>query len=142
MSEQRRGSFGKKIWIGGGIAVAAAAIAVFSGVEVPPTGTDVSGTIAPAQRYRAEQPGTVDVKLGEQGGGSPSGVVSGVAAGDRAADRSDNRSDARSDNSCTRSVCLLGSCGRARSTVRLPRLVPRPATLGVARPPRELSGLF
>src|SRR4029450_13325160 len=84
MSEQRRGSFGKKIWIGGGLAVAAAAIAVFSGVEVPPTGKDVSGTIVPAQRYRADQPSAGDVKLGVQAGGSLNPADGGSMGGSRA----------------------------------------------------------
>ena len=82
MSEQQRGSFGKKVWIGGSIAVAAAAFAVFSGViDYPPTGKDVSGTIAPATRYRADQPQAGDIKLGVQAGGQSGAVAPGGQAG-------------------------------------------------------------
>ena len=85
MGQQKSGSFGKrKIWIGAGIAVAAAAVAVSTGL-FPPEGKDATGTIVPALRYRADQPTAGDVKLGEQaarsdgpsaatavGGGDPS----------------------------------------------------------------------
>ena len=46
-------------------------VAVVAGVgyyasEFPPSGEDVAGTIAPAQRYRAEQIGSQDIQLGDQ----------------------------------------------------------------------------
>jgi hypothetical protein len=46
-------------------AVALAAIAYF-GTNYPPDGDDMSGTIAPAERYRANQPTAADVQLGDQ----------------------------------------------------------------------------
>ncbi len=68
MNEQKKGSFGsRKIWIGAGIAAATAIVAVSTGL-FPPSGTDTSGTIVPAQRYRAAQPTAADVKLGDQAG--------------------------------------------------------------------------
>ena len=66
MSEQQSGSFGsrKKVWIGAGIAVAAAIVVVSTGV-FPPSGSDTVGTIVPAERYRAPQNTAADVKLGD-----------------------------------------------------------------------------
>src|SRR6266536_2609456 len=57
MSGQMSSSINKrKVWIGAGVGVVvAAAVAVFSAVDFPPGGKDVTGTIVPAQRYRAEQ---------------------------------------------------------------------------------------
>ncbi len=71
MSEQQRTFSKTKVWIG--VAVAVAAIAVGSQfVDYPPKGQDATGTIAPAQRYRAAQPTADDVKLG-----NPSAAQSG-----------------------------------------------------------------
>ncbi len=70
MSDQQGNSNGnRKLWIGGGIAAAAAVVIVsqFS-VDFPPTGDATSGTIAPAQRYRAAQPTAQDVQVGTQSG--------------------------------------------------------------------------
>ncbi len=54
------------IWIGAGIAAAALAAVMSSGVvNFPPDGKDASGTIVPAQRYRAPQNSASDVKLGD-----------------------------------------------------------------------------
>ena len=55
----------RKVWIGAGAAAAAVVLAL-QYVDFPPGGKDVSGTIVPAQRYRAVQPGADDVKLGGQ----------------------------------------------------------------------------
>ena len=49
----------RKVWIGGGIAAAAVVLAL-QYVDFPPNGKDVSGTIVPAQRYRAAQPTAAD----------------------------------------------------------------------------------
>jgi anti-sigma factor RsiW len=70
MSEQKSGS-NRKILIGAGIA-AAAVIVAFSTGMFPPSATNTSGTIVPAQRYRADQPAVDNVV-----GGAP-GVQSGV----------------------------------------------------------------
>ena len=63
----KSGSFlGKrKVWIGGGLAAAAVIFAMSSGIDFPPNGKDTSGTIVPAQRYRAPQNTAADVKLGD-----------------------------------------------------------------------------
>ena len=66
MSEQQNGSTGnRKVWIGAGIAAAAAIVAVALGIDFPPGSTDTAGTIVPAQRYRAPQITSDDVKLGD-----------------------------------------------------------------------------
>jgi hypothetical protein len=64
MSEEKRGSFGRsKVWIG--LAVAAAGVVIATQYfDFPPGGQSTSGTIVPAQRFRADQPGAADVKLG------------------------------------------------------------------------------
>ena len=55
MNEKTSGSGKRKILIGGGIAVAAVAVAISTGLFPP--GSDTAGTIVPAERYRAQQPG-------------------------------------------------------------------------------------
>jgi anti-sigma factor RsiW len=70
MSENTSGFSGKrKILIGGGIAVAAVAVAVSTGL-VPPS-TDTAGTIVPAERYRAPQITADDIKLGNKTNATP-----------------------------------------------------------------------
>ncbi len=55
MNEQKSGFIGKRtVWIGAGI-TAVAVVLVLQYVDFPPCGKDVSGTIVPAQRYRATQ---------------------------------------------------------------------------------------
>jgi len=88
-----------KVWIG--VAVAVAAIAIGSQfVDYPPKGQDAAGTIAPAQRYRAQQMTGDDVKVGGASGvqaGQPGAIapaaVGGAAARD-ALDASRNALDA------------------------------------------------
>jgi hypothetical protein len=53
------------LWIGTGVAAAAVLISAFV-FKFPPGGENVSGTVVPAQRYRAEQIKAEDVKLGDQ----------------------------------------------------------------------------
>jgi hypothetical protein len=87
MSQVNSGSNSKRnVWIGTGIAAAAVVLGVYltldAGIEMPAT-----GTIAPAQRFRAQQPTAGDVKLGDQAG-APSAQVnpaSQTAAGSQAA---------------------------------------------------------
>jgi len=55
----------RALWIGTAVAAAAVVIAAFV-FNFPPRGENVSGTVAPAQRYRAEQIKAEDVKLGDQ----------------------------------------------------------------------------
>jgi hypothetical protein len=70
-SKPRRGNMSPNrskqlIWIGGGIAVAAVLAVAFLTIDYPPDSRKTAGTVAPAQRYRAEQPKAGDVKLGDQ----------------------------------------------------------------------------
>jgi uncharacterized protein YjbI with pentapeptide repeats len=55
----------RALWIGTAVAAAAVVIAAFV-FKFPPGGENVSGTVVPAQRYRAEQIKAADVKLGDQ----------------------------------------------------------------------------
>ena len=82
MNEQKSGFIGKRtVWIGAGI-TAVAVVLVLQYVDFPPGGKDVSGTIVPAQRYRATQINADDVKLGNPSGGqSAQTPVEGAAAG-------------------------------------------------------------
>jgi anti-sigma factor RsiW len=79
---------GKRKFIMTGIAIAVAAAIVGYAVDFPPTGRDTAGTITPAERYRATQPGAQDVKLdGVQvgtTGGSSSQAGGGPTAGTNA----------------------------------------------------------
>jgi len=66
MSERKIGILGKrKVWIGTAVAAAAVVLAL-QYVDWPPGGKDVTGTIVPAQRYRAPQITADDVKVGGQ----------------------------------------------------------------------------
>jgi hypothetical protein len=85
MSEQKRSSFGRRgVWIGLGVTAIVIALVVQFGLDFPPGNKDVTGTIVPAQRYRADQPTAADVKLGGQeaapaGVSSPGGNLAGQA---------------------------------------------------------------
>ncbi|HEX6794889.1 MAG TPA: hypothetical protein VF304_13650 [Casimicrobiaceae bacterium] len=83
MSEQKGGLGGlgnRKIWIGGGVAVAAAIVVAATGL-FPPNANETAGTIAPAQRYQATPISAGDVKLGTQEGGGASGMPGGGDTG-------------------------------------------------------------
>ena len=60
MNEQKSGArFNRKvIWVGGGIAALAVILVASSSFDFPPGGSNTSGAIVPAQRFRAEQPAT------------------------------------------------------------------------------------
>ncbi len=63
MSEQNGNtSSNRKLWIGGGVAAAAAALVAAFTMGAPKV-DDTSGTIAPAKRYRADQPSAADVNV-------------------------------------------------------------------------------
>jgi len=69
MSQQNSKSTGKgKIWIGAGIA-AAAVLVIGQYVDFPSTGQSVSGAVVPAQRFRAPQMTSDDVRVGNPSGG-------------------------------------------------------------------------
>jgi len=77
MSQQNSKSIGKgKIWIGAGIA-AAAVLVIGQYVEFPSSGQNVSGTVAPAQRFRAPQMTSDDVKVGSPSGGQSTQINAG-----------------------------------------------------------------
>ena len=67
MSEQHS-SFrsNSKAWVVGGGAVLALAVVVYVGTGYPPNELAASGTIAPAERYRAAQVTADEVQLGDQ----------------------------------------------------------------------------
>jgi hypothetical protein len=65
MSEQQRIGFGnRKLWAGGAVMVLAVGVAMIA-FDLPPKSSDVVGTIAPAERYRAPQSGAEAVQLGQ-----------------------------------------------------------------------------
>jgi anti-sigma factor RsiW len=79
MNERNNGMSGnRKIMIGGGLAIAAAAVAVSLGV-FPPNSSETAGTIVPAQRYQATPISAGDIKLGTQGGSGETAVAGGNA---------------------------------------------------------------
>jgi anti-sigma factor RsiW len=55
----------RKIWAGGAVAAVALGVAFFA-TQYPAKPENVTGTIAPAERYRAPQAGAESVKLGDQ----------------------------------------------------------------------------
>ena len=58
----------RKIWTGGAIAVVALGVVIFA-TGYPPKPADVTGTVVPAERYRAPQSGADAIKLGDQNAG-------------------------------------------------------------------------
>lgn len=95
MSEVKKGFMSSpkgKVAIGAG-AVAAIVVAVSVGLDFPKASTDTSGTIAPAQRYRAPQNTAADINVSAPGaqqavtggaavtGGQAAGQAAGSAAG-------------------------------------------------------------
>ena len=54
----------RKIWAGGAIAVVALGVVIFAS-GFPPKPENVTGTVMPAERYRAPQAGAEAIKLGE-----------------------------------------------------------------------------
>jgi hypothetical protein len=62
MSVEKKNVPSRRLWIGGGVALAALVVAVQT--QFPrPAAEDTAGTIAPAQRYRAPDNGSAEVKL-------------------------------------------------------------------------------
>jgi hypothetical protein len=89
MNEQKSGARlnRKVIWVGGGIAALAVILVASSSFDFPPGGTNTSGAIVPAQRFRAEQTATT--------AGSAPGQSQPAQGGDA-------RSDARASDSSGR----------------------------------------
>ena len=85
MSEQQRIGFGnRKLWAGGAVMVLAVGVAMIA-FDLPPKSSDVVGTIAPAERYRAPQAGAEAVQLGQPAAGV--GTAGAVATDDKTAER-------------------------------------------------------
>ena len=63
MNEQKIGASSKRkaIYVGVGVAALAVILVASSGIDFPPGGTNTTGAIVPAQRFRAEQPATTGV---------------------------------------------------------------------------------
>jgi hypothetical protein len=66
MNEQSSSSRRRNVWIGSGIAIAAALVALAYTIDFPPGAQSVVGTIVPAQRFKAAQPAMDDIKAGGQ----------------------------------------------------------------------------
>src|SRR5256885_4294978 len=67
MSEQNSGLSRKRnVLIGGGVAIAAALLALSYTMDFPSGVQNTVGTIVPAQRYKAAQPVIEDIKAGGQ----------------------------------------------------------------------------
>ena len=67
MGQPTSGSFNKRnVFIGVSVAVAAALLVSHYTLDFPGGGSSLSGTVAPAQRYRTPQTQAQDVKLGDQ----------------------------------------------------------------------------
>ncbi|MEO5844117.1 MAG: hypothetical protein ABIQ33_04690 [Caldimonas sp.] len=99
MSEQnsRRIFTHRKAWLGAGIA-AAAAVAVAQFSFDFPIAKDVTGTVLPAERYRAAPNGSEDVKLGAPGAaakviGSSVAAETGRSVAERTADLAAQRTE-------------------------------------------------
>jgi anti-sigma factor RsiW len=81
-AQQKVFSGNRKLWIGAGVAAAVVAGAALY-FDLQPT-ADTAGTIVPAQRFRAQQPGASDVNTGGPTGttrGAQSGLDGGSNAG-------------------------------------------------------------
>jgi anti-sigma factor RsiW len=75
----------RRIWMVGGLAAVAAAIAVGYAVDFPSSGDKAVGTIVPAERYRAPQMKAEDVKLGAPGSAGTASTSPAAAAASSAA---------------------------------------------------------
>ena len=87
----------RKIWAGGTLAAVALGIVVFAS-GYPPKAEDLTGTVAPAERYRATQAGGDAIKLGDQAGGSiaaPALATAGIEAAKADASRMAQKTDAQ-----------------------------------------------
>jgi anti-sigma factor RsiW len=87
MSQQNRFFASRKAWLGAGVVAAAAVVVAQLGFDFP-VAKDVTGTVAPAQRYRAAPNGSEDVKLGAPAGttGSTAGIDATRSAAEKTAD--------------------------------------------------------
>jgi anti-sigma factor RsiW len=100
MSTSRRG-----LWITGGVAAAVAALFLGGGIQFPTSGENATGTIAPAQRYRAPQPGEAPAgtAIAPQGGPATAGSGAVGAAAGNAANNAANNAAANAANNAAAS---------------------------------------
>ena len=88
----------RKIWAGAAIAVVALGVVIFA-TGFPPKAENVTGTVMPAERYRAPQAGADAIKLGDQSPGKLTAAptdIEGAQAGKTEASLSADRSAAMS----------------------------------------------
>ena len=98
----------KVIFVGAGIAALAVILVASSGIDFPPGGTNTTGAIVPAQRFRAEQPATTGVSAPGQSDSAQRAVAPGTAG---------NIGDARSsDARVSDSLKTDGRATDARAT--------------------------
>jgi len=75
MSERQRIGFGnRKLWAGGAVMLLAVGVAMIA-FDLPPRSSDVVGTVAPAERYRAPQSGAEAVQLGQPATGAQTSIA-------------------------------------------------------------------
>ena len=87
----------RKIWAGSALAAVALGIVVFAS-GYPPKAEDLTGTVAPAERYRAPQAGGDAIKLSEPSGSAtavPALTTAGIEAAQADASRTMQKSDAQ-----------------------------------------------
>ena len=87
MSEEKQGILGTtkgRLLVTAGVA-AVALVGLSSVIDFPPGGSKTSGTIVPAERYRAPQNSAEDIKVGQPGTAQSSQTGAGIAAGNATA---------------------------------------------------------
>ena len=80
MNESNGSSRRRNVWVGSGIAIAAALVALAYTIDFPPGAQNAVGTIVPAQRFKAAQPAIDDVKAVGQSGSQSVPLQAGSAA--------------------------------------------------------------
>ncbi|HEY2816167.1 MAG TPA: hypothetical protein VGK44_03420 [Casimicrobiaceae bacterium] len=80
MNESNGSSRRRNVWVGSGIAIAAALVALAYTIDFPPGAQNAVGTIVPAQRFKAAQPAIDDVKAVGQSGSRSGPLQAGSAA--------------------------------------------------------------
>ena len=142
MNEQKSGARKRKvIWVGVGIAALAVILVASSGIDFPPGGTNTSGAIVPAQRFRAEQPATTGVSApGQATRNVPQGTAGNVGdARSSDARASDSlRTDGRADSLRRRRHAMPTPCRRRRPCADDSRCRRRwPTRRPTSRPPND-----
>jgi len=80
MNESIGSSRKRNVWIGSGIAIAAALVALAYTIDFPPGAQNAVGTIVPAQRFKAAQPAIESIKPVGQSGSQSVPLQAGSAA--------------------------------------------------------------